>query len=74
MRKGAKGKGKHPSFPIAPIKVKSSKGNEQKKKKRMAKYPAAAEGISEEEHPHRLIYDIGEKRADEQEPCVYVVS
>ena len=72
MSKGTKGKDKKPGFPMAPIEVKPCEGNEQEKGKRMAKYSAITQALSEEERPHRLIYDIREKRADEQEPCVYL--
>ncbi len=72
MGKGAKGENKKPGFPTASIEVKSSEGNEQKKGKRMAKYPAVAQAIPEEELPYWFINDIGEKRANEQEPCVYL--
>ena len=65
MGKGTKGKDKKPGFPMAAMEVKSCEGDEQEKDKRMAKHPATAQAISKEECPHRLIYDIGEKRAYE---------
>ena len=61
MGKGAKGKDKKPGFPMAAMEVKSCEGNEQEKGKRMAKYPAVAQAISEEERPHKFIHDVVEK-------------
>lgn len=74
MGEGAKAKGKEPGFPTAPIEVYSNEGNKQKENNGMAKYPTVAEDVSEEELTYGFINDIREKRADEQNPCVYAVS
>jgi len=62
MSEGTKGKDKKPGFPVGPIEVESYGGDEQKQNRRMTKYPAVAQGISEKEHPHRLVNDIRQKR------------
>ena len=63
MGGSAEGKDKHPYSPTAPIKVKSGKGNGKEEEKGVAKYPAVAQTIPEEEHPYGLIDDVREKRA-----------
>ncbi len=74
MGEGARAKGKEPSFPKAPIEVYPNKGDKQKEKKSMAKYPTVTEDISEEELTYGFINNIRKKRADEQNPRVYTAS
>ena len=61
MREGAKRKNPEPIFLTAPVEAQPSKGDNNKKEKRMAKYPAVAEGLPEEEIPDGFINDVGKK-------------
>ena len=74
MDEGTKAEDKEPSFPAFLVEVKPGKGDEDEKEDRVAKYPAVAEGVSEEELPYGFINDVGEKRAYEQKPYVYAIS
>jgi len=74
MSKGTKGKDRKPGFPVGPIKVKPCQGDEQKKNKRMTKYPAVAQAIPEEECPHGLVNNIRQKRTYKQKPDINTVS
>ena len=58
---GHQKKGRKLSFPRAPIEVKSGQRNKQEKGKRVAKYHAIAQAISEKERHYRLINDIWKK-------------
>ncbi|GAI55453.1 unnamed protein product [marine sediment metagenome] len=40
----------------------------------MAKYPAVAEGLSEEELPYRFIDNIRQKGAYKEQPYIYIAS
>ena len=71
MHKRAKGDSKEPSLIMAAVEIKPGKGNENEKQEGMAKYPAAAEGMAEEDMSQRFINYVGKKRANEQEPQVY---
>ena len=59
---------------MTPIKVKSSYTDQSDKKKRMAKYPAATEGFSEEKKPYRFINDVWQKGSYQEEPYIYAAS
>ena len=51
---------------MAQVQVEPSKGDQDEKEKRMAKYPPAAEGIPKNKYSHRFINDVGEERAYDQ--------
>jgi hypothetical protein len=58
MYEGAKGENKQPEFPPTLIKVESGKADNDKKKERVAKYPASTESIAKKENPYRLIEEV----------------
>ena len=70
MGKCTEGKSKAPGCAVTPVKVNSEGSNQDKEKKRMAKYPAVAERFPEKEMPCRFIDDVGQKRPDEESPDV----
>ena len=51
MDEGSKGEDKEPSFPTVPVEVIPGKSDEDEEEKRVAKYTAVIEGLSEEELP-----------------------
>ena len=63
MHEGAKGEDEKPGFAPVLVEVIPGKGDNDEKEESVAKYPAIAEGISEEELPYGFINDVGEKRA-----------
>ena len=65
MGESTEEKNEEPGFIITPVEINAGNGDQDEEKKRVAKYPAVAEGFPKEEGPHRLIYDIGQKGADE---------
>ena len=74
MYENAKGKDKEPAFTMALIEVESGQSDQDEKEKGMAKYPAMAEGSSEEEQSYGFINNVREKRAYQKEPYIYVTS
>ena len=67
MGENTERKSKSPSSATTSIKVKPSNRNQDKKKKRMAEYSAVAESFPEEVKPDRLINDVGQKGAYQEE-------
>ena len=67
---GAEGKDKEPVYPAAPVEVKTSNGDDDEKQERVAKYPAVADSIPEEELAYGLVNDVREKRAYEKKPHI----
>ena len=61
MHKSAKGEDEKPEPSTVLVEVIPGKSNKDEKENGMAKYPAIAEGISEEELPYGLINDVREK-------------
>ena len=73
VHEGAKGKDEQPELSTVLVEVIPGKSNKDEKKEAVAKYSAVAEGVPEEKMPYRFINDVGEKRANKQEPYVYMI-
>ena len=66
MNKGAEGEYQEQHAVSASVEIEANYCNQGGEENCVAEYPAIADLVREEVLPHRLVYDIRKKRADEQ--------
>lgn len=73
MYECAERKCNQPDLTVTSVKVKTNRRNNNEEKKLVCVYPALAECFLEEILPYRFIDNIRQKRADNQNPDIYIL-